>query len=103
MPADSGYTKSPAAKRRWRWFRAVRPDCVVAELKFTDVIGMDLLSQLYAEMDGKPVLVFVWTRLIHTMLRKGASMLGVQGYFEKVKESERRMVEAILAAFGRTR
>jgi DNA-binding NarL/FixJ family response regulator len=81
-------------------FRAVRPDCVVVELKFSDVIGMDLVGQLYAEMNGKAVPVFVWTRLIHTMLRKGASMLGVQGYFEKVKGSERRMAEAILAALG---
>jgi DNA-binding NarL/FixJ family response regulator len=79
-------------------FRTLQPDCVVVELKMEDMIGMEVLNLIKAEIQGKPVPIFVWTRLSHTMLKTAASTFGVRGYFEKSKGSEARLLRAIVDA-----
>ena len=80
------------------WFRAVQPDCVVMELKLTDGMGMEVLDRITLEISKKPVPIFIWTRLNLPILAKTASSLGVRGYFEKHKDSEQALVNAILDA-----
>lgn len=80
------------------WFQTTQPDCVVMELKLKDVVGMEVLGRIAAEMKRKPVPIFIWTRLGHTMLRTTASSFGVSGYFEKHRGSEQALVAAIRAA-----
>ena len=51
------------------WFQAVQPDCVVMELKLKDIVGMEVLDRIAAEMKRKPVPIFIWTRLSHCSAR----------------------------------
>ena len=80
------------------WFQAVHPDCVVMELQLKDIVGMEVLDRIATEMKGKPVPIFIWTRLSHAMLSTTASSFGITGYFEKHRGSEGTLVAAILAA-----
>ncbi|HEY6083999.1 MAG TPA: response regulator [Nitrospira sp.] len=80
-------------------FRTVEPDCVVMELKLSDMIGMELLNLMKIGTE-KPIPIFIWTRLNHAMLRSTASTLGVSGYFEKTQGSESQVTRAILDAFA---
>jgi hypothetical protein len=66
------------------------------ELQLKYVIGMEVLSLIKSEMRKKPVPIFIWTRLSHEMLRATASTFGIRGYFEKRKDSEQALIEAIL-------
>lgn len=79
-------------------FKTLQPDCVVMELKYADLIGIEILDRLNAETNGKTVPIFVWTCLTHEMLKRAAAMLGVHGYFIKSVGSHAQVAQAILAA-----
>jgi DNA-binding NarL/FixJ family response regulator len=79
-------------------FRNTLPDCVVMELKQEDMIGLEILNLIQAEMLSRPVPVFVWTCLTHEGLRSAAAMLGVRGYFIKQPGNESALANAILDA-----
>jgi len=81
-------------------FKTLVPDCVVLELKQDDMLGIEILNLIKSEMAGKPVPMFVWTRLNHEVLRSVASTLGIQGYFSKATGSELNLTRAILDATG---
>lgn len=83
-------------------FQTVKPDCVVMELKFDDMLGVEMLNLLKGEMNDRTVPIFIWTRLSHFMLKSTASTLGIQGYFEKSGGSESRRVAALVDALPRT-
>jgi len=77
------------------WVRAVQPDCIVIELRMREVIGMEVLGRIHAELAGRRVPVVVWTVLSHVALRTTASALGVLAYIEKTMGSEQSVVEAL--------
>ena len=80
-----------------KWFKAMRPHCVVIDLKLTGVIGTEVLNSINTStIEAVPL--FIWTELSHPLLQKDSPMLGIQGYFDKTKDSEERLVQAILEA-----
>jgi DNA-binding NarL/FixJ family response regulator len=95
----AGCSPASNAKTGLDLFKTVRPDCIVMELKHEDMIGMELLGLVKAHPDGKPVAVFIWTRLSGA-LKEGATMLGIQGYFTKSVGSEAIVARAIVEAMS---
>jgi DNA-binding NarL/FixJ family response regulator len=81
-------------------FKSLLPDCVVMELKQGDMVGLEVLNLIQAEMTGRPVPVFIWTCLSQEILKSAASMLGVKGYFVKQSGSESALADAILQAIA---
>src|SRR5215218_4918287 len=77
-------------------FKSVLPDVVVMEMKQHDMFGIEVLNLLKIQMDGKPMPVYVWTRLNNDVLRSAAAMLGIHGYFNKTASSESALARAIL-------
>lgn len=81
-------------------FRTVQPDCVVMELKIQDMIGLEAVNLIQAEMNGHLAPIFIWTRLHHDMLRYAASSLGLRGYFQKGTDLEDSVANAVLEAIA---
>jgi DNA-binding NarL/FixJ family response regulator len=90
--------EAPNGKVGLDLLRNISPDCVVMELKQEDMIGLEVLNLVQAEMLSRPVPLFVWTCLTHEGLRSAVSMLGVGGYFLKQAGSESMLANAILNA-----
>lgn len=80
------------------WFRAVQPDCVVLDLNLEDNLGIELVNRITLEMSKLPIPIFIWTRLNQALWSETASLHGIRAYFEKHKDSEHALVNAILDA-----
>lgn len=92
--------EAPSGRVGLDLFRTLVPDCVVLEMKQEDLIGVEVLNLILAELQGRPVPVFVWTCLMHDMLRSAATTLGINGYFTKQPGNECLLAKAILEATG---
>lgn len=68
------------------------------DLKLEDNLGMELVNRITLEMSKQPIPIFIWTRLSQAVSSETASLHGIRGYFEKHKDSEQALVNALLDA-----
>jgi DNA-binding NarL/FixJ family response regulator len=78
--------------------RVIQPDCVVIELKMEDMIGLEVVEVIQAELNGASAPIFIWTRLQHEMFRYATTSLGLRGFFQKGIDHADRVARAVLTA-----